>query len=115
MEIKIKDKKITLKYGFRAMMIYEEITDKTFGVDGKTGIKELITMFYSIALASDSELPLKYDEFIEWCDENPDEFGRFCQWFIEVNAERLPRKESEVEPELKKTTTKKNNQKLKKA
>ena len=111
MIVNINNKEIELKYGFRAMMIYEEITDSTFGADGKAGVKEMLTMFYSVVLASYPELPIKFDDFINWCDDNKEVFNDFCKWFILVNSDKLPKKAEPVTP----VEEKKNNKRLKKA
>lgn len=77
MNIFIDDKEIQLKYTFRAMMIYENITEKTFE---PKGITEFILLFYSIVMASDKELSLSINEFMDWLDNNQDKLNEFIQW-----------------------------------
>lgn len=77
MTIIINEKEITLKYTFRAMMIYEKITDESFSFNG---LSELIILFYSTLLASDKDCTMTFEEFIDWCDENPTEINNFTEW-----------------------------------
>lgn len=85
MIINIENKEITLKYSFRGFMIYEQITDKSFQ---PKGLNELITLFYCIVMASDKELVIDFDDFIEWLDQNPKCLNDFSSWLSEnVNRE----------------------------
>ena len=48
MDITIKDKKITLKYSLRAMMMYENVSGSTLNPKGLT---DVITFFFCVVLA----------------------------------------------------------------
>lgn len=81
MEITIKDKIIKLKYGFKAMMIYERIEDKAFA---PSSMSDVIMFFYSCILAANADV--LFDDFIDWLDENPEkvtEFSNFLTTSIE--------------------------------
>lgn len=78
MEITIKNQEVALKNSFRAMIIYENIMDKTFN---PVGITEIIVYFYSVVLASKKDIELTYDEFVDWLDEYPEELNNFSMWF----------------------------------
>lgn len=93
MVITIKDKKITLKRTFRSLIAYESATGKAF--NPKT-VTESIMYFYCVIIASDMELELTYDEFMDWLDENPTALQEFTQWLIE---------QSEIESKLTKKKT----------
>lgn len=96
MEIKINDKTIQLKKTFRSLIAYESAMGKTFN---PTTITESIMYFYCVIIASDMELELTYDEFMDWLDDNPTALQDFTQWLIE---------QSEIENKLtKKKSTKK--------
>lgn len=82
MKINIKDKEIELKKTFRSYVIYESITDKVFAP--KT-MSDVITYFYCVVLASDRNLELTFDEFIDWLDENEDALNDFEQWLTKIN------------------------------
>ena len=82
MKIIIKDKEIELKKTFRSYVIYESITDKIFAP--KT-MSDIITYFYSVVLASDKDINLTFDEFIDWLDENENVLNEFEQWLTKIN------------------------------
>lgn len=82
MKIQIKDKDIELKYSFRAMMVFEEITGNSFSF---SGMKDLIVYFYSTVIASDKDLDLDFEQFMDWLDDNPDELNNFTEWVISHN------------------------------
>ena len=82
MKIKIQEKEIELKKTFRSYIIFESITDKIFAP--KT-MSDVVTYFYSVVLASDRNLELTFDEFIDWLDENEDALNDFEQWLTKIN------------------------------
>lgn len=77
MKITITNKEINLRYSFRAMMIYEKITGTSFN---PKGITEIMIYFYSTILASDKDIALTFEEFMNWVDENPSVFNEFSVW-----------------------------------
>ena len=93
MEITIKNKTITLKRTFRSLIAYESATGKAF--NPKT-VTESIMYFYCVIIASDMELELTYDEFMDWLDDNPKALQDFTQWLIE---------QTEIESKLTKKKT----------
>ena len=68
MEIVIKNKTIDLKYSFRALMIYENITQKNFN---PKGLSDVVVFFYSIVVATSKDTTLSFDDFLDWLDANP--------------------------------------------
>ena len=79
MEITIKDKTIKLKKTFRSLIAYEAAMQKPFN---PTTITESIMYFYCVIIASDQELELTYDEFMDWLDNTPTALQEFTQWLI---------------------------------
>lgn len=79
MKILIKNKEIELRYGFRAMMIFEEITKESFNI---RGMKDLIVYFYSTIIASDKDLDLDFEEFMDWLDSDPETLNDFSNWVV---------------------------------
>ena len=77
MNININDKEITLKYSLRAMMMYENVTNKTLN---PSGITEVVTFFYCVVLASSKDYSLSSEDFMDWLDENPDTLKEFGEW-----------------------------------
>lgn len=82
MKLNYKGKEYELKYSFRGMMIYENITNKSFAPNG---LSDIIIFFYSCLLgATKGQEVIKYDDFIDWLDENPIELENFSNWLIEI-------------------------------
>lgn len=104
MQISIKNEEITLKYGFKALMIYENITKNSF--NPKT-LEDMIVFFYSVVLASKKEYNLTLDEFIEWLDEKPSILTEFSEWLgkIYMVNEKISPVEKNTKTAKKKKTT----------
>lgn len=82
MKITYNGKEYEMKYSFRAMMIFENITNKSFK---PTGLNDIIIFFYSCLLgATKGKEIIKYDDFLDWLDENPNEVENFSNWLIET-------------------------------
>ena len=81
MKITINDKEIELKYTLRSMLMYENITDKTFN---PSTMSDVITFMYCIVVASSKDYSLKFDDFIDWLDENPNIINEFGEWIQTV-------------------------------
>lgn len=81
MEVTIKERTIALKYTFRALMIYENITQKSFNPQGLT---DVITFFYSVVIASAKDSIISFEDFIDWIDDNPNKLNEFSQWLTDV-------------------------------
>lgn len=81
MTINIKDKEYQLKYSFRALMIYENITHKSF--NPKT-ITDMVVFFYSIVLAANKGCELMFNDFLDWIDDNPDSVNAFSTWLTDT-------------------------------
>lgn len=82
MEVIINDKTIKLKKTFRSVIAYEQAMKKAFN---PATITETIMYFYCVVIASDSDIELTYDEFINWLDDNPTAIKEFTEWLIKVN------------------------------
>lgn len=98
MNIEINNITVELKYTFRAFIIYEEITNDNFT---PKGMKEMITMFYSVVMASYKDFTLTFDEFIEWLDLHPESLNEFAQWLgehIKANKQFEKTAESTEQP-----------------
>lgn len=95
MTITINEKEYNIKYSFRALMIYENITHKSF--NPKT-ISDMIVFFYSIVLAANKGCELKFDDFLDWIDENPDKITDFSSWLTDTFTQQ---DEISNKPEIK--------------
>lgn len=83
MEITIKDTTIKLKKTFRSIIAYEAATGQSF--NPKT-LTDSIMYFYCVIIASNQDVEIGYEEFMDWLDENPTELNEFTQWLIEQNT-----------------------------
>ena len=77
MKITINNIEIELKNKMRAMIIYEQITDKPFN---PRTISDLTIYMYSVILANKPDLQLTFSELMEILDEQPELFTDFNNW-----------------------------------
>ena len=84
MKINIKDQEIEMKYSFRSLIIFEEITGKTMTTPDT--LKDILILFYSVVLSSakGSLQDFTWDNFIDWLDDNPEKTVEFTQWLKDV-------------------------------
>lgn len=80
MNIQINGNEIEVKQTFRAHIIYEQITGQTFSPKNVT---DIITFFYSSVMASNTDLTLDFNDFIDWLDENPNTLTDFISFLTE--------------------------------
>jgi hypothetical protein len=78
MKLNIKDKEIELKYSIRALLMYENMTDKTFSTS--TLLTDMIVFMYCVVISSSKDYSLSFDEFIDYLDENPNAIQEFAEW-----------------------------------
>ena len=81
MKIKIKDKEIELKYSIRSMIMYENITNKSFGTQTLT---DVITYMYCVVVSSAKDYSITFDEFIDYIDDNASVLGEFSNWILDI-------------------------------
>ena len=104
MEVTIKVKTYEMRYTFRAMLIYEKITDKSFSPQG---LSDVLMFFYSTILAVDKDIEFSFDEFLDFCDENPNLVAEFADWLTRVITQQAATTNKQIdENELKKTSKK---------
>ena len=96
MEIVIKNKVIDLKYSFRALMIYENITQKSFN---PKGISDVVVFFYSVVVASTKDTTLSFDDFIDWLDDNATAINDFSVWLTSVFNAQSGLVNKDIKPE----------------
>jgi hypothetical protein len=78
MKLNIKDKEIELKYSIRALLMYENMTDKTLSTS--TLLTDMIVFMYCVVISSSKDYSLSFDDFIDFLDENPDAIQEFAEW-----------------------------------
>lgn len=83
MKITIKDKEIELKYSIRALMMFENVADKSFGFNT---LSDMIVLFYCVILTSAKDYTLDYNDFLDWIDEDSSVLQDFSKWVTTVTA-----------------------------
>lgn len=83
-KIKIKNKEYKVRYTFRALMLFEQITSKMFSIDNLT---DQITFFFCLLLANNPDDKLTYEEFIDALDDDSTILNQF-QKFLADEAEK---------------------------
>lgn len=78
--ILINGKEYPIKYGIRAMLIQEQITQKPFSLDN---MNEQLVFLYACLLAADNELTMTYEEFLDAVDEDMSIIIRFGEYLAE--------------------------------
>ena len=81
MNITIDNKEYELKYSFRALMIYENITKQSFNPQT---LSDVLIFFYSIVCASVKDNTIEFDKFMDMLDENPELVNNFSAWLTNV-------------------------------
>lgn len=76
MTIEINGKTCELKYSYRALMLFEDKTGKSFSAANES-MKTLMTMLYCfVQVRSD----ITEDEFMDWIDEDPNNLPNMSIW-----------------------------------
>lgn len=105
MTINFNDQEITLKFSFRADLLFESATGHTF--NGTSESEWLQYMFCNI-VANTKNDGLKFDDFLDWISENPTVFYNYLSWYTEYQKSvlELRQKPDESAEESKKKVTK---------
>ena len=82
MKVTINDKEIELKNKLRAILIYEQITEKVFN---PTSMTDMMLYFYCVILANEPSINLTFMEFMDMLDNAPELFDNFNKWLIQLN------------------------------
>lgn len=96
--IKIKNKEYKVKYTFRALMLFEQITSKMFSIDNLT---DQITFFYCLLLANNPDDTMTYDEFIDAIDDDSTILNQFQKYLADEANKRNIYNTVEVDDEKK--------------
>lgn len=83
MKITINQKEIELKYSIRSLIMFENITEKTFNPQG---VGDVVTFFYCVVVSSAKDYSIEYDDFLDWLDENIDELKNFADWLQKISS-----------------------------
>lgn len=84
MNIQILGRDIELKATFRAYIIFENITGKSF--QQLNTLADVLTFFYATILGSAKITDISFDDFLDFIDENPTVVTQFSEWMTGVNG-----------------------------
>ena len=106
MKVQILGRDIELKATFRAYIIFENITGKSF--QQLSTLADVLTFFYATILGSAKTTDISFDAFLDFIDENPNVVTEFSEWMAGSNAvvEEASNNNVEKEDAKKKTTRK---------
>jgi hypothetical protein len=86
--ITINGQTYKLKTGFRALMMFEEVTGKNAYL-ASTSLTDSVLMFYSIVKSSNPEFPFSKDQFIDLLDEQPELLEQFNAFADSLITDRI--------------------------
>ena len=84
MKVQILGREIELKATFRAYLIFENITGKSF--QQLSTLADVLTFFYATILGSAKTTDISFDDFFDFIDENPNVVTEFSEWMAGSNA-----------------------------
>jgi hypothetical protein len=81
--IKIENKDFTIKQSFRALMLFEEMTDKTIN-EMNESVADILKLFYCILKANNVDtFNWSFEQFLDIVDEQPEVFTHFTDYLQE--------------------------------
>lgn len=110
MTIKYNGKEITLKFSFRADMLFENITEHSFNGTSET---DWIIYFFCTVLAITRDDDMNFDDFVDWLSDNQYLLMDFVRWYTQIQEtatkvqRNLPTDESSDNVKSKKAKTRK--------
>ena len=85
MKVTIKEKEITLKSSFRALIAYEQITNHAFN---PSTITDMILYFYCVIISSkEFDEPMTFEAFMDYLDEHQELLTDFTTWLTESSKQ----------------------------
>ena len=83
MKIQILDREVELKSSFRAYIIFENITGKSF--QSVQTLSDVLVFMYATILASLKTTDISFDAFMDYIDSNPSVVTEFSEWLTGVH------------------------------
>lgn len=74
-----------LKYTYRAMMLFENISNKSFNTKTMT---DFVAFLYCLILSQEREDNIDFNEFVDWLDDNNDIFNDYVKWLVNIYTEQ---------------------------
>lgn len=84
MKITILGREVELKATFRAYIIFENITGKSF--QNLSTLADVLTFMYATILGSLKTTDISFEDFLDYVDENPTIVTEFSEWLVGSNA-----------------------------
>ena len=81
MEITINEKTYEVKYGFRALLIYENITNESFQ---PKGLNSMLVLFYACIMAANKDAVIDFEAFVDALDEQPEKVAEFGDYVVSM-------------------------------
>ena len=95
--IKIEGKDLTIKQSFRALMLFEEMTNKTVN-EITESVADSMKMFYCILKANNVDtFNWNFEQFLDIIDEQPEVFTKFNTYLESLQE---PAKEPAVQKKI---------------
>lgn len=91
----IQGQEVTVKFNFRAELIFEEALSKTF--TGKNN-SEWIMYFYATLIANTADGFIGFKDFVNWLSENPTVFYDFIEYYTEYQKNIIELREQAKKP-----------------
>lgn len=84
--IKVKDKEYKLKYSIRALFLFERITGRSFELDS---FSDQMTFFYCLILASNPDMDLTFEQFIDAIDNNEIDLNQLQEFVFSEQQKQI--------------------------
>lgn len=82
-KITINEQEYIIKQSFRALMLFEEMTNKTVNQMNES-VADILKLFYCILKGNNLEVwKFTFDEFLNLIDEQPEVFTQFTEYLQE--------------------------------
>lgn len=76
-DININGQQLTIKVGMKSYMIFESITERPFQIRNTS---DLMCLIYASILAGSPDCRLKFDDMLDWLDENPEQMNELTDF-----------------------------------
>lgn len=77
MKLNFNGKEFDLRQSLRALVMYENITEKEFSPKNFT---DILTYLYCIVISSSKDYTMSFDSFLNYLDENPNKLNELTAW-----------------------------------
>ncbi len=104
MTINYIGKEITIRFSFRADMLFEDAVGHSFAAASES---EWLKYMFCTIVALTKDESLTFDDFLDWISENPTVFYDFVKWYTDYQTAvmELRKKADEQPTESKKKVT----------